>query len=217
MATELFRKTTRTGSWYWKAVDDNIRKLTYSSNAYDFILVVTLNSQDVATNTSNITCQFTLDGVSNWYYSGYYGTWTTSSVSLKTSVTGEYEQVASKSVSTSTQYGTDNLGTYTGNVQHDDQGNLSIMVKAVFPGESKASAEANHHTGMPSPGVTIETDWLVLPTNPRAFKVYGLDGSTWRCGEPYVFTGTEWKKPNVSTGGVYGLDGSTWRSSSVRG
>ena len=112
MATELCNKS------------QVVKSANGGSNAYTFYLVVTLNSQSIANNTSNITV--THKAKSNGAYS-FADFSTPASYIIVNGVTKKTTTV--KAISTS---GTYTIGTWTGDVTHGSNGKLTLSVDGQF-------------------------------------------------------------------------------------
>ena len=126
-----------------------------ASNAYQFYLVVTLNSQSIARNSSNITVTHTASGRNGWGYNGFY--------TPSSTITVGGTQRASETVgSIPTNGASVQLSTWSGNVTHNSDGTLSLSVSAVYaPGTSTSYV----------PATNTLTGTITLPTIPRASDV----------------------------------------------
>lgn len=126
-----------------------------ASNAYQFYLVVTLNSQSIARNSSNITVTHTANGRNGWGYNGFY--------TPSSTITVGGTQRASETVgSIPTNGASVQLSTWSGNVTHNSDGTLSLSVSAVYaPGTSTSYV----------PATNTLSGTITLPTIPRASDV----------------------------------------------
>jgi len=153
-----------------------------SSNAYWFYLEVTLNSQNMANNTSNITIK---------HYGKTAGSYSFEQFSTPRSIIKLYDtnsgttttkQTTKVTAITSTSYV--KLGEWTGNVTHKTDGTLSITVTATFdpdsttwylPAETSVTSSA---TALPSlhkpPAITN----LVFTENNSTLVNAGVAGNT---------------------------------------
>ncbi|MGI6607506.1 MAG: tail fiber domain-containing protein [Erysipelotrichaceae bacterium] len=95
------------------------------SNAYLFYVDVKLNSQDIVNNKSNITITHRMKAI-RANYSNYSQTYSTVQIGSDVKAT-KYQSNASKNV-------TYTLASWTGDVEHNENGELSLTVNGVWHG-----------------------------------------------------------------------------------
>ena len=127
-----------------------------ASNAYQFYLVVTLNSQSTANNTSNITVTHSANGRNGWGYSGF--STPTSAITV-----GGTQRVSSTVSGIPTNGASVTLSTWTGNVTHNNDGTLSLAVSATY------NPNTSGYSYVPRTNTLSGT--ITLPTIPRASDV----------------------------------------------
>lgn len=127
-----------------------------TSNAYQFYLVVTLNSQSTANNTSNITVTHSANGRNGWGYSGF-------STPTSTITVGGTQRVSSTVAGIPTNGSSVTLSTWTGNVTHNNDGTLSLAVSATY------NPNTSGYSYVPRANTLSGT--ITLPTIPRASDV----------------------------------------------
>lgn len=127
-----------------------------TSNAYQFYLVVTLNSQSTANNTSNITVTHSANGRNGWGYSGF--STPTSAITV-----GGTQRVSSTVAGIPTNGSSVTLSTWTGNVTHNNDGTLSLAVSATY------NPNTTGYSYVPRTNTLSGT--ITLPTIPRASDV----------------------------------------------
>lgn len=127
-----------------------------ASNAYQFYLVVTLNSQSTANNTSNITVTHSANGRNGWGYSGF--STPTSAITV-----GGTQRVSSTVAGIPTNGSSVTLSTWTGNVTHNNDGTLSLAVSATY------NPNTTGYSYVPRTNTLSGT--ITLPTIPRASDV----------------------------------------------
>ena len=127
-----------------------------ASNAYQFYLVVTLNSQSTANNTSNITVTHSANGRNGWGYSGF-------STPTSTITVGGTQRVSSTVAGIPTNGSSVTLSTWTGNVTHNNDGTLSLAVSATY------NPNTTGYSYVPRTNTLSGT--ITLPTIPRASDV----------------------------------------------
>lgn len=127
-----------------------------ASNAYQFYLVVTLNSQSTANNTSNITVTHSANGRNGWGYSGF-------STPTSTITVGGTQRVSSTVAGIPTNGASVTLSTWTGNVTHNNDGTLSLAVSATY------NPNTTGYSYVPRTNTLSGT--ITLPTIPRASDV----------------------------------------------
>lgn len=128
--------------------------LSYHVNAYLFYVDVTLNSQNTTDATSNITITHRMKCVKSYYsqYRGLYGT------------IGIGDEVkATKYLPTTASQQTYTLGNWTGNVAHDANGELQLVIKGIWHGYD------NNNNYGPVSNTLLNT--VELPTILRTSKI----------------------------------------------
>lgn len=159
MATTLYNSSINVANKYSTGSSD------YYSNAYTFRLEVIENSYSVNTNKSNVTI--------NAYAYGRYGYWytisTTQTINLYTSKTGSTSVVATQTNNNLSHKSETLFATYTGDLEHNDDGSLYIEVSSVFTygGTSQYMPKNN----------TIYTGGLYCTTIPRASSIGDVSGN----------------------------------------
>ena len=120
---------------------------SFNSTAYTFRVEVLLNSQNEDNLTSNITINWYIKGNSGWYYSGWSGINTY--IRLKNISLGETSFVnkANSTYNTLKKSGTEyKMLSWTGNVQHDSNGNLNFAVQVFYDGGASKNILPRAHT-----------------------------------------------------------------------
>ena len=120
---------------------------SYNGSAYTFRVEVLLNSQNEDNLTSNITINWYIKGNSGWYYSGWSGINTY--IRLKNISLGETSFVnkANSTYNTLKKAGTEyKMLSWTGNVQHNSNGNLNFAVQVFYDGGESKNILPRVHT-----------------------------------------------------------------------
>ena len=110
-------------------INGNAQSISGASGAYTFYLEAWLNSQDPATRKSNITVYHYAKGNNDWAYSGF---------NTPTSVI-KVQDITKKTTTVGAIGGSKvQIGTWTGDVQHNPDGTLSLKVEAVYNSNQSA-------------------------------------------------------------------------------
>ena len=140
MSTRLLNTSYNIGAY-------NSAGNSYNSTAYTFRVEVLLNSQNEDNLTSNITINWYIKGNSGWYYSGWNGINTY--IRLKNISLGETSFVnkVNSTYNTLKKAGTEyKMLSWTGNVQHDSNGNLNFAVQVFYDGGESKNILPRAHT-----------------------------------------------------------------------
>lgn len=140
MSTTLLNTSYNIGAY-------NSSGTSLNSNAYTFRVEVLLNSQNEDNLTSNITINWYIKGNSGWYYSGWSGINTY--IRLKNLSLGETSFVnkANSTYNTLKKAGTEyKMLSWTGDVQHDSNGNLNFAVQVFYDGGASKNVLPRAHT-----------------------------------------------------------------------
>ena len=127
-----------------------------ASNAYQFYLVVTLNSQSTANNTSNITITHSANGRNGWGYSGF--STPTSAVSINSS-----QKKSATVAGIPTNGSSVTMCSWTGDVTHNSDGTLNLTISATY------NPNTTGYSYVPSTNTLSGS--VTLPTIPRASDV----------------------------------------------
>lgn len=140
MSTRLLNTSYNIGAY-------NSAGNSYNSTAYTFRVEVLLNSQNEDNLTSNITINWYIKGNNGWYYSGWNGINTyirLKNISLgETSFVNKVNSTYNSMKGAGTEY---KMLSWTGNVQHDSNGNLNFAVQVFYDGGASKNVLPRAHT-----------------------------------------------------------------------
>lgn len=165
----------------------------YSGQVYNFRLSLTLNSQNIQNNTSNITIKLGLayDGTTKkerWNYNANYGPWDSLMYSFDNTnwVTVKNRTVQNIYVPTGGGINSfKDMDSWTGDIAHNTDGTRTISVRMHwYPRTNQAST---YNWDPRETELTISN--IELNPNPR---VQVSNGSSWVAGTPYVSDGSSW-------------------------
>ena len=175
MSTRLLNTSYNIGAY-------NSSGNSYNGSAYTFRVEVLLNSQNEDNLTSNITINWYIKGNSGWYYSGWSGINTY--IRLKNISLGETSFVnkANSTYNTLKKAGVEyKMLSWTGNVQHNSNGNLNFAVQVFYDGGESKNILPRAHTKNFSventPDISVVPN-VVMNGNKFSSIQYAIDSST---------------------------------------
>ena len=155
MSTTLLNTSYNIGAY-------NSAGTSLNSKAYTFRVEVLLNSQNEDNLTSNITINWYIKGNSGWYYSGWSGINSTYNSMKKAGV--EYKMLS-----------------WTGDVQHDSNGNLNFAVQVFYDGGASKNVLPRAHTKdfsvKDTPAISVVPN-VVMDGNKFSSIQFASDSST---------------------------------------
>lgn len=137
------------------AKSGRIERIIGTSGAYTEWLEWVVNSQDIESNKSNITVRFLAARTTGSASNGAYSNYTTNKIWLRVGGSVVYENTKAK-IDLRTSSGRE-LATWTGDVEHDSDGKLSLALEGEFYFSSTAATSLSQGNYLVSGTATIDT------------------------------------------------------------